>query len=209
MKTILLMMLIAVCCSTAAAQGVRKRFIPDPPGPLETLLASNPNAPVVKKQAGILVGTNQGKAVFTAIVASSPAAPTVKFKGMEIQITDDGHPYTLYLDYEPAPPTDSKDNFQHFLESLAHLADKNASFKRFYEESPNATEATRWGMTTGADFHGADILNIGWWHTEEDMGVRIDGGRRSTIPGCFYFPGATVAQVIGFINAAREFLVTN
>lgn len=209
MKSILLMMLIAVCCSTAAAQGVRKRFIPDPPGPLETLLASNPNAPVVKKQTGILVGTNQEKAVFTAIVASSPSAPTVKFKGMEIQITDNGNPYTLYLDYEPATPPDSNDNFQRFLESLASLADKNAAIKRFYEDSPNATEATRWGMTTGADFHGADVLNIGWHHTHKDMGVRIDGGRRSPVPGSFYFPGTTVAQVIGIINAAREFLVTN
>ena len=64
-------------------------------------------------------------------------------------------------------------------------------------------------MTTGADFHGSDILNIGWLHTEEGMGVRIDGGRKGTTPGCFYFPGATVAQVIASINAAREFLVTN
>ncbi len=209
MKSILLMTLIAVCCLTAAAQGIPRRLIPDPPGPLETLLASNTNVAVVKKQTGILLGTNQEKAVFIAIVASSPAVPSVKFKGMEIQITDDGHPYTLYLDYEPAAPPDSKDNFQNFLRSLADLADKNAVIKRFYEQSPNATRASRWGTTTGADFHGFDILNIGWWHTEEDMGVRIDGGRRSMIPGCFYFPGTTVAQVIESINAAREFLVTN
>lgn len=209
MKAILLMMLIEVCCSTVAAQGVRRPFIPAPPGPLETSLASNPNAPVVKKQTGILLGTNQEKAVFIAIVASSPSVPSAKFKGMEIQITDDGHPYTLYLDYEPAAPPHRKDNFQDFLQLLADLADKNAVIKRFYEQVPSATEASRWGMTTGADFHGSDVLNIGWWHTEEDMGVRIDDGRRSPIPGCFYFPGVTVAQVVGIINAAREFLVTN
>lgn len=209
MRSILTTMLIAVGCSTAAAQAVRTPFIPDPPGPLETLLAGNPNAPVVKKQAGILVGTNQENAVFIAIVGDSLAAPTVKFKGLEIQITDNGRPYTLYLDYEPAASPDSRDNFQNFLQSLADLANKNAAIKRFYEQAPNATEASRWGMTTGADFHGSDILNIGWRHTEEGMGVRIDGGRRSTVPGCFYFPGATVAQVVALISAAREFLVAN
>lgn len=88
MKAILLMMLTAVCCSTAAAQRIRRPSIPDPPGPLETFLASNPNAPVVKKQTGILLGTNQEKAVFIAIVARSPTVPSMKLKGMEIQITD-------------------------------------------------------------------------------------------------------------------------
>lgn len=209
MKSILLMMLIAVGCSTAAARAIPRPFIPDPPGPLETFLASNPNAAVVKKQTGILLGTNQEKAVFIAIVASAPSAPSAKIKGMEIQITDDGHPYTLYLDYEPAAPPHSKDNFQDFLQLLADLADKNAAIKRFYEQAPYGTEASRWGMTTGADFHGSDILNIGWLHTEDGMAVRIDGGRRSPVPGCFYFPGATVAQVITSINAAREFLATN
>lgn len=209
MKAILLTILIAVSCSAAAAQGVRRPFIPDPPGPLETFLASNPNAAMFRKQTGILVGTNQEKAVFIAIVASSPAAPSVKFKGMEIEITDDGHPYTLYLDYEPAAPPETRDNFQNFLKSLATLADKNAVIKRFYEQAPDATEATRWGTTTGANFHGADDLNIGWHHTKEDMGVRIDGGRRSPVPGSFCFPGSTVSQVIEIIKTTREFLVTN
>lgn len=209
MKAILLMMLTAVCCSTAAAQRIRRPSIPNPPGPLETFLASNPNVPVVKKQTGILLGTNQEKAVFIAIVARSPSVPAMELKGMEIQITDNGHTYTLYLDYEPAASPDSRDNFQNFLRSLADLADKNAVIKRFYEQAPNATDASRWGTTTGAythDFH-VHVLNIGWWHTEEGMCVAIDGA--GSTPGSFDFPGATVAQVIESIKAAREFLVTN
>ena len=135
-KSILLMTLVAVCCSAAVAQAVRTPFIPDPRGPLETFLASNPNANLVTKQTGILLGTNQEKAVFIAIVASSPSAASAKFKGMEIQITDNGRPYTLYLDYESAASPDSRDNLQNFLQSLANLADKNTATKRFYEQAP-------------------------------------------------------------------------
>lgn len=203
MKAILLMMLTAVCYSATSAQWVPRPFIPPPPGPLETFLDSNPNATVVKKQTGILVGSNQEKAVFIAVVASSPADPTVKFKGIEIQITDTGHTRTLYLDYEPAVRPDSRDNFQHFLIRLAFCEDTNAITVQVHEQNP---AATRYGANTDAFAHNRVAFDIGWWHTEEDTGVMIIGPRGRHF---VYLPGTSISQAMESIKAAREFLIAN
>lgn len=200
---ILSLMLTVVCCSAAAAQGVPRPFIPPPPGPLETFLANNANATVVRKQAGTLVGSNQDTAVFFAIVASSPADSTVKFKGMEIRITDAGRTSALYFDYEPASRNESRDNFQLLLDRLADATTEGGHMDLVREQ---VAGATRWGTSAEGLVRNQAVLNIGYWHGDTDTGVTIWDAHRDHWT---YFPTATFKQITACVKAAREFLVTN
>lgn len=202
MKLIRLVILLAASRLVATAQGVPRPSVPSPPSALERFLANNPTANVVKKQTGTLVGSNRAKAVFTAIVATSPANPSVKIKGLEIRVTDSGRIRTLYLDYEPAVPPMDEDNFQRFLDSLQTIADKPALVADFQKQHPGAT---RWGATAEATTHNGAVLNIGWWQTDQDIGVRIDGA----MPPVIYLPGTTVSQADHAVRAARDFLVAD
>ena len=200
---ILPLMLTLVCCSAASAQGVPRPFIPPPPGPLETFLANNPNATVVRKQTGILVGSNRDTAVFFAIVASSPADSTVKFKGMEIRITDAGRTSAMYFDYEPAVRNESRDNFQLLLDRLADATTEGGHISLVREQ---VAGATRWGVSAEGSFRNQAILNIGYWHGETDTGVTIWDAHRDHST---YLPGSTVEQAMACVKAAREFIITN
>jgi hypothetical protein len=190
--------------SQAPFSALPQPSVPAPPGLLETFLADHPDAVLTKRELGTLEGRGATRATFTAVVASDPADPTKKVKGLEVHLEDGVHKATLYLDDDRGEET-PQDSLRAFQQGLDRWADKDKVLE--YWRSDGRGESYRdLVISVPNRLGGHAVIDVGWYKHGEELGVAI----ASLSPRVwYYFPGVELAEVVKIIAAGRAFLDSN
>ncbi len=212
----LLLFAALVLPSMAISQETTISWEPTPPGLIETFLSKTQNASINKKLLGVLGGSANPKATFTAIVAEDPSRPGVKLKGIEIEMEATARKVKVYVDDDHS--ADSRDeSLREFAFSLNELA--QAPSDRIFESTKGvrATKPGKMVVTTGAQNRAANneeyccpryaAFNAGYLRGDE-LGVRIDDAGK-TRNGILYFPNEKLTRVADFIVAGKAWLDLN
>jgi len=191
-----------------------RSYTPPPPGLLESFLKRRPDAIVTKKLLGTLEGQEGTKATFTAIVASDPANPAMKAKGLEVSLEDEYLKATAYLDDDRAEGSrgGSLGDFQAQLERLAKKDEVLGNWLSsgqdhiYMERGMFSVVANRPGdsPTYGPPRYSA--FQVGWYKRGGEIGVHI---YCFNPVGSFYFPGVEMGKVAEMVAAGRAFLNAN
>lgn len=206
-------LVFSMISAPAIAQSVRWMPEMNLPGKLDAFLTTTKNATVRKQPLGSFAGG--GTATFTALIASDPANPAAKVKGLEVRLRDQQQEATVYLD---------QDSLKSFQEALASLLDVQRFVAEHLEEY-DSTELTKpnWvpavNQVVGPAKQKAEramVLFAGWYFKEKEtsfgvvLGCFAAPGRESSRGhGTFHFPNATLDNLIEIIASSREFLKAN
>lgn len=211
----LLLFAALVLPSMTISQETASSWEPTPPGLLETFLSRTQNASINKKLLGVLGGPANPKATFTAIVAEDPSHPSVRVKGIEIEMEATTRKIKVYLDDDHS--ADSRDeSLREFAFSLNRLAQEPSD--TIFESTKRARATKSKMVSTGAHNRAADneeyccprypAFNAGWYLRGDELGVRIDDAGK-TRDGILYFPNVKLTRVADFIIAGKAWLDLN
>lgn len=194
------------------AQAPPGLLAPVPPGLLESFLKRHPDAVLTKRLLGTLEGRGATKATFTAVVASDPADPATKVKGLVVQLEDGDRKATVYVD-DDRDEAMHEDSLWEFQRRLERLPDKDKALEYWRRAGSANSEWTFGGI---AHNRPADspryccprngVLGVGWYKHGEEVGVVIDALDPFRL---FYFPGLEMAKVVEMVAAGRAFLNAN
>jgi len=191
--------------------------VPPPPGLLETFLDRHPDAVLVKKALGTLEGREGTRATFTAVVASDPADPASKAKGLVVQFEHADRKATAYIDDDRDEEIhqDSLRQFQESLERMPKKDEAGGNWRPAGSTNSKQTFSLDWDFGGHAENRQGDstsyccprfaAITIAWYKRGEELGLVIFGPHL----GMFWFPGDQRAQVVEMVAAGRAFLNAN
>ena len=203
--TVFLVLTIALAGPPLLAQEITRIRVENIPGKLESFLIATPNASLHKKVLAIL--ESSGKATFTAIVAVNPNTQ-VKEKGLEIRLAEGELTTVAYLD------EDCLKRLAGVLPSLImsqqYFSDHLNDYSQQDLERPEVI--TAYDEVPGSDEHAekAGVAQFGFYGHDEGFGLYVSvppGPAHHS--GQFYFPKASLADLLKIIQAANTFLTVN
>jgi hypothetical protein len=176
------------------------------PGKVESFLIATPNASLNRKVMGTL--EFPGRATFTAIIATN-ASTQAKAKGLEVQGEEGDLKTVAYLDEDCLKRLETSISSlikiqQYASEHLKKYSSQNLERPQVriaYNQVPGSDENT--GEKAG-------IMEVGFYGHEEGFGVYlyISGGRVHP-SGQFYFPKATLSDLLKIIQATNAFVASS
>jgi hypothetical protein len=190
---------------TLPVQEITHIRIENIPGKLESFLIATRNASLNRRVMGTL--EFPGKAIFTAIIATN-LSTQAKEKGLEVQGEEGDLKTVAYLD------EDCLKRLEKSLPSLIRIQKYRSDHLKEYSSQDLAIPQTTvaYNRVPGSDERAekAGILSVGFYGHEEGFGVYlyVSGGRvhRS---GQFYFPKATLTDLLKIVEATNGFLAVS
>ena len=175
------------------------------PGRLEAFLIATPKAILNKEVLAIL--ESSGKATFTAIVATDPDTKA-KETGVEVQFEEGNLKTVAYLDEDCLKRLEK--SLGSLIKTQQYLTDHRSEYSHQDLQEPNVTIA--YNQLPGSDERAdkAGIMAVGFYGHDEGFGLYFDvfWGRLHH-SGQFYFPKASVSDLLKILQSAKPFLVAN
>lgn len=175
------------------------------PGKLETFLIAIPKATLNKKVLAIL--ESSGKATFTAIVAAD-LDTKAKEKGVEVQFEEGNLKTAAYLDEDCLKRLEK--SLGSLIKSQQYFTDHISEYSHQELQVPDVTMA--YNQLPGSDEHAdkAGIMAVGFYGHDGGFGLYfgVFWGRLHH-SGQFYFPKASVSDLLKILQSAKPFLVAN
>ena len=184
------------------AQEITHIRIENMPGKLESFLLATPNASLNRKVMGTL--EFPGRATFTATIATNPSTQA-KEKGLEVQVEEGDLKTVAYLDEDCLKRLEKA--ISSLIRTQQHVSEHLKEYSTPDLERPQVT--TAYNQVPGSDEHTekAGVMQVGFYGHEEGFGVYLGVSWSRVRPGGqFYFPKATLTDLLKIIQATNVFL---
>ena len=175
------------------------------PGKLESFLIATPNAFLNRRVMGTL--ESPGKATFTAINATNPIT-RAKAKGLEVQVEEGSVKAVAYLDEDCLKRLEK--SLPSLIQGQQYRSDHSKDHSSQDLAEPQVTLA--YNEVPGSDERAekAGIMSVGYYGHEDGFGVYLNVSYGRVHPsGQFYFPKATLTDLLKIIQATNAYLASS